>query len=295
MDRRAFLIAGSWSLAATGALAATRKIPAMPARTDALHQAITACERDSGGRLGVALLDTGSGLRFAYRGEERFPMCSTFKFLLAAAILTKVQAGKESLTRKLPVRAADILDHSPVARKHVGGQAAISELCEGAIIYSDNAAANLLLRTIGGPEGFTRFLRGMGDSVTRLDRWEPVMGEAAPGDQRDTTSPTAMLESLRKVTLGTVLAPPQRTRLTSWLIANKTGDARLRAGLPRGWRVGDKTGSGGHGTTNDVAIFWPPQRRPVLVTTYLTGSRLDDAGRNAVLARVGHAATGAIQ
>lgn len=294
MDRRAFLIAGSWSLAATGALATTRKIPVMP-RNDSLRQAIAACERDSGGRLGVALLDTGTGLRFAYRGEERFPMCSTFKFLLAAAILTKVQTGKESLTRKLRVKAADILDHSPVARKHVGDQAAIGELCEGAIIYSDNTAANLLLRTIGGPKGFTRFLRGMGDPVTRLDRWEPVMSEAAPGDQRDTTSPAAMLESLRKVTLGTVLVPPQRTRLANWLIANKTGDERLRAGLPRGWRVGDKTGSGGHGTTNDVAILWPPQRRPVLVSTYLTESRLDDDGRNAILARVGRAVAEAIQ
>ncbi|HEX5380506.1 MAG TPA: class A beta-lactamase, partial [Phenylobacterium sp.] len=228
-----------------------------------------------------------SGATLAHRARQRFPMCSTFKFLLASAILVRVDQGRENLGRKIPVRASDLVSHSPAVEKHVGETMTLDALCEAAVTLSDNAAANLLLAQIGGPEGFTGYLRGLGDPVTRLDRWETAMSGSVPGDPRDTTSPLAMVENLRKVALGTVLAPASRQRLADWLVANQTGGSTLRAGVPAGWRVGDKTGAGDHGTRNDVAILWPPGRKPILVAAYLTQSKLKADGRDAVLAEVG--------
>lgn len=246
-----------------------------------------ALEAQSGGKLGVAVLDLETGATLAHRARQRFPMCSTFKFLLAAAILRRVDQGHENLGREIPVRASDLVNYAPTVEKHVGGTMSLEALCEAAITLSDNAAANLLLGQIGGPRGFTAYLRGLGDATTRLDRWETAMSESAPGDVRDTTSPQAMVENLNRVVLGTALGPASRQRLTDWMIATQTGATLLRAGLPAGWRVGDKTGAGGHGTRNDVAIAWPPGRKPVLVAAYLTGSKLDAKGRDAVLAEVG--------
>jgi beta-lactamase class A len=249
--RQLFIAAGAAALLATGRVHAA-KTTAMD--ENLLKQAIGKIEAGSGGRLGVAVRETGSGRHFSHRGDERFAMCSTFKYLLAAAILTRVDKGEESLERGLPVAAGDTLSNSPITEKHVGGTLSIAELCEAVITVSDNAGANLLLAAIDGPAALTGFLRGIGDEVTRLDRYELEMSEAVPGDPRDTTSPNAMLADLDRLVLGTVLSEASRERLTGWLIANKTGDARLRAGLPKGWRVGDKTGTGGHGTTNDVAV-----------------------------------------
>jgi beta-lactamase class A len=163
----------------------------------------------------------------------------------------------------------------------------IRELCAAIVTRSDNTAANLLLATIDGPAGITRFARSLGDTVTRLDRIEMALNEALPGDPRDTTSPAAMVANMHKLLLGNRLSAPSREQLTEWLIANKTGDERLRAGLPGSWRVGDKTGSNGDTTTNDVAIIRPANQAPVLVAAYLTACAGPEAKRNAVLAQVG--------
>ncbi len=246
-----------------------------------------ALETQSGGRLGVAALDLESGVARAYKARQRFPMCSTFKFVLAACVLARVDQGRENLGRKIPVRASDLVSHAPTVEKHVGDAMTLDALCEAAITQSDNAAANLILGQVGGPKGFTAFARNLGDPITRLDRWEPDMSASTPGDLRDTTSPQAMLENMRKLVLGTALTPASRQRLIDWLVGNQTGNATLRAGLPGVWRIGDKTGAGDHGTRNDVAIAWPPGRKPILVSAYLTGSRLNASGRDAVLAEVG--------
>jgi beta-lactamase class A len=246
-----------------------------------------ALEVQSGGRLGVAVLDLETGAARAYKARQRFPMCSTFKFVLAGCVLSRVDQGRENLGRKIPVRASDLVSHAPTVEKHVGDAMTLADLCEAAITQSDNAATNLILGQIGGPKGFTAFARGLGDPVTRLDRWEPDMSQSTPGDVRDTTSPQAMLENLKTLVLGAALTPASRQQLTDWLIGNQTGNATLRAGLPASWRVGDKTGGGDHGTRNDVAIAWPPGRKPILVSAYLTGSKLNAAGRDAVLAEVG--------
>ena len=246
-------------------------------------------ERESGGRLGVAVLDTGSGERFEHRGDERFPMCSTFKLLLVGAVLRRVEEDDEDLARRVPILKEDLVPWAPFAETRVGADASVEELCAAAMTQSDNVAANLLLPTIGGPAGIGAFARTLGDEHTRLDRTETELNSAIPGDPRDTTTPHAMLEDLRALLLGEALGPAGSEQLETWLRANTTGDGRLRAGLPKGWGVGDKTGSGANGTTNDVAILWPPGRPPVLVAAFLTGSKLESAERDGVHAALARA------
>lgn len=288
MDRRAFLCASGAAIAASGALAGS--VRAAPARFgDAFRDAVRAVEQASGGRLGLAVIDTGSGERFAHRGDERFPMCSTFKFALAAVMLKRAEQGAERLDRRIPVAAGDIVSHSPFCEKRVGGDASIAELCHATITLSDNAAANLLLRPIGGPAGFTRWLRRFGDPATRLDRWETAMSEAKPGDVRDTTTPAAMAGLARALTLGGALEPAGRTQLVDWMKDTRTSATSLRAGLPATWTAADKTGAGGFGTDNLVGIFWPPQRPPLIVASYITGSTLAEGETRPLHARIGRA------
>lgn len=249
---------------------------------------LAALEARVGGRLGVAVLDTGTGRRLEYRSAERFPLCSTFKVLLAGAVLSRVDRGLERLDRSLPYGPADLLEYAPVTRAHVaGGRLTVGELCAAAVVVSDNTAANLLLGTLGGPAAITAFARSLGDAETRLDRLEPDLNEALPGDPRDTTTPDAMAAALRALLLGPALAPASRQRLEDWMVAATTGRNKLRAGLPPGWIAGDKTGSGARGTMNDVALVRPPGQAPILVAAYLTGSQAPWADREAVLAEVG--------
>ncbi|WP_409999080.1 class A beta-lactamase [Bradyrhizobium sp. SZCCHNPS1003] len=266
-----------------------------PALAADLQETIAGIEADGGGRLGVALLDTASGALNGHRLDERFPMCSTFKALLAAAILTKVDAGAEQLSRRLPITQADILSYAPVTKLHVGTSGlSIGELCEATVTLSDNTAANLLLATLGGPAGLTRTIRGFGDAITRLDRTEPDLNESVPGDSRDTTTPAAVAQTLAKLTSGNALSAASRDVLNGWLIACKTGGAKLRAGLPGEWRIGDKTGAGERGSSNDVAVIWPTGRAPVVVSSYLTETKASDDKRNAVHAAVGRAVASAL-
>jgi beta-lactamase class A len=288
--RRDFLRGVGGVALATLTPALARSSTGSPFGAEPFAQAIRAAEAEGAGRLGVAVLDTETGKRFAWRGEERFPVCSTFKFVLAGAVLAAVDRGRERLDRRIPIAASDLLEYAPVTGKHVGAEGLIvAELCEAIIVWSDNAAANLLLPAIGGPAGLTGFARGLGDDRFRLDRMETALGEARPGDPRDTTTPQAMLGDLDRLLLGAELSPVSRARLTDWLVDCGTGYKRIRAGLPEGWRCGDKTGSGGYGTTNDIAILWPPGRRPILITSYLTETTASLDAREAALAAVGRA------
>jgi beta-lactamase class A len=296
IERRDFLRAAIAAMVAAGFDAKAGKT----AKQDwsALPDRWAAIERDSGGRLGVALLDSASGQRANWRGDEPFAMCSTFKLLLAAAVLKEVEQGREMLGRRLPVQASDLVQHSPVTEKLVGTDgASVAQLCEATMIISDNAAANLLLPLIGGPDGLTRFVRTLGDNRTRLDRNEPNLNSAIPGDPRDTTTPIAMLHCMQRLLLGNALGEASREQLLAWLRGNLTGDNRLRAGLPAGWQVGDKTGTsdnGSNGTSNDIAIIWPPGRAPLLLTCYLTESPLSSAARDGVHKAVATAVAQAI-
>ena len=257
--------------------------------------ALRAAERGAGGRLGVAVLDTGTGARASWRGGERFPVASTFKFILAGAVLREVDAGRESLDRRVPIAPSDLVEYAPVTGKRLGPDGMlVGELLEAAMVWSDNPAANLLLPALGGPEGLTALARAWGDEDFRLDRWETALGEGRPGDLRDTTTPLAMLGSLERLLVGNGLSAPLRGLLTAWMIGCRTGDAKIRAGLPAGWQCGDKTGAAGYGTNNDIAVVWPPGRRPVLVAAYLTESAGPQAVRDGALAAVGRAVAASV-
>ncbi|MVT78189.1 class A beta-lactamase [Bradyrhizobium cajani] len=285
LTRRQF---GTSTLALAGSLFLPKSSGAATVETTRLLDAIKQLEIRSGGRLGVAVLDTRTGASIHHKGDERFPMCSTFKALASAAILKGAGDKLDRLDRRIRIEQADIVENSPVTREHVGSDGmSLRELCEAAMTRSDNTAANLLLKNMGGPAGLTAFARSLGDKVTRLDRTETQLNEAAPGDPRDTTSPNAMAGNFRRLLFGNELMPEARDQLAKWLIANKTGDYRLRAGLPQNWRVGDKTGAGGNGTNNDVAVVWPPQRSPLIIAVYLTGASLDMNGQNEVIASAG--------
>ncbi len=274
------LISRSWATDAQG----TTKTEDSAAVTASLSR----LEADIGGRLGVSLVDTATGRHWGYRAAERFPMCSTFKFLAAAAVLRRVDQGQEQLSRRIVYQKQDLVPYSPTTGKHTGGAGlSMAQLSEAAMILSDNTAANLMLTSMGGPVGLTRFIRTLGDQLTRLDRNEPTLNEAVPGDPRDTTTPAAMTANLRQLVLGNVLAPASRQQLTEWLIANQTGDKRVRAGLPAGWKVGDKTGTGRLGTANDVGVVWTDKGVPLLFAVYLTENAATDARRDAVHAQVG--------
>lgn len=264
----------------------------LPAFADDAASALRALEQRQGGRLGVALLDTASGRRVAHRGDERFPMCSTFKLLAAALVLARVDRGEERLDRRIVFSESDLVTYSPATKEHAGpGGMTVEAICAAAMTLSDNTAGNLMLASFGGPEGLTAFVRTLGDPVTRLDRIETALNEGTPGDPRDTTSPAAMLGTMQKLVAGQALSGASRERLVGWMLSNKTGDKRLRAGMPASWRTGDKTGTGGHGSANDIAVAWPPGRAPVFVTAYYTGSTISDDARSAVIAEAGRIAT----
>ena len=272
-----------------GAALATAALGARAQTTDA-EEAFRRIEAASGGRLGVCIHDTGTGRRLAYRADERFPMCSTFKFLAAAFVLQRADSGLEELTRAVAIPAkADLVPYSPATGPNAGRTMTMAQLCDAAVTLSDNTAANLMLESFGGPAGLTEFTRALGDRFTRLDRNEPLLNEATPGDERDTTTPAAMLGLMTKLLVNKTLKSASREQLTAWMLANNTGAKQIRAGLPNGWRVGDKTGSGGNGTGNDIAIVWPSGRdiAPILVTAYLTGTSGPVEQRHATLAAVG--------
>ena len=214
-------------------------------------------------------------------------MCSTFKALLGAFVLSRVDAKQESLDRQISFTSSDILDYAPIAKIQLGiGHMTVRELNAASIQYSDNTAANLLLDTVGGPEALTKYLRSIGDNTTRLDRNEPSLNTNLPGDPRDTSTPAAMASTLQKLLIGKLLSVSSREQLKVWMIGNTTGDSKLRAGFDDLWVVGDKTGSGANGASNDVAIVFPKGHRPFIITVFYTGSSATTDEKNAVIAEV---------
>jgi beta-lactamase class A len=247
-------------------------------------------EKHFGGRLGVAVLDTANGQFYAYRGNERFLMCSVFKLLAVGAVLSRADKDEEKLLRHISYGKADLLPVSPVTTAHVdAGYMTLGDLCGAAATYSDNTAANLILKALGGPDGVTRYARALGDTVTHLDRMEPDLNRSAgPNDQRDTTSPKAMLDDLNALTLGNALSRKSRDMMTAWLAASTTGNQRIKAGVPADWRVASKTGTGE--STNDVCVLWPSGGRPpIVVAAFYVNPKIALDARENVLMEVGRA------
>ncbi|OYO26555.1 class A beta-lactamase [Janthinobacterium sp. PC23-8] len=267
--RRHLLILAGTALLCPGAL-----LHAAP-NTTTVAQAqaqLAALEQAAGGRLGVSALHTGSGARVEHRADERFPMCSTFKAMLAAAVLARGSSEPQLLDKLVRYEAKELVSYSPITEKHVATGMRVAELCAATVQYSDNSAANFLMKLLGGPQAVTAYARSIGNQVFQLERWETELNSAIPGEVRDTTSPAATVHSLDGLLLGASLPAPQRQQLDIWMRGNTTGDQRIRAGVPAGWQVADKTGSGAYGSVNDIGVAYPSgdASAPLVIAIYYT-------------------------
>lgn len=243
-------------------------------------------------RVGLFVHDYETGNTLSYNADERFPLNSTFKLLACGALLAQVDAEETELEKAVAFSVDEIVVYSPVIQSTVeDGRADVTldEACRAVLSVSDNTAANLVLAEIGGPLGLTRFLRGIGDEVTRLDRWEPDLNEARPADPRDTTTPRAIMRTMDALVRGDVLSEPSRQRLREWLADHQVADALFRSALPPSWSIDDRTGAGGYGSRSIIAILYPPDRRPIAASVYITETEAAFDARNAAIAQVGRA------
>ena len=269
-------------------LAASSGFMLSPAFAEEAPPALAAYERETGGRIGLYAENLASGTKIVWRAEERFVMCSTFKASLAAFVLARVDRGEDQLSATVNYGEKDLLDYAPVAKQNLAaGAMSVSDMCMATVELSDNTCANLLLARSGGPEALTAFWRATGDAVSRLDHNEPELNRSPPGDPHDTTTPAAMAGNLRRFVLGEVLSPGSRQHLTEWLVGCKTGNNRLRGGLPKDWKIGDKTGNNGKDASGDIAIVWPNAGGPVLICAYTQGGSPTPPQFEAIFAEVG--------
>ncbi|WP_179381029.1 class A beta-lactamase [Jannaschia marina] len=269
--------------------------PARSAPETALAETIARLEADLDARIGLHLEDVGTGWTLTHRADERFLMASTFKSLLCGAVLAGVDAGEVDLGETVEITSGDLVPYAPVVEDEVGNALTLAQLCRATLDMSDNAAANLLTRRLGGPAEVTTFLRGIGDAVTRIDRWEPDLNTFAPGDPRDTTSPSAIAGSWKALLLGDALSVASAARLETWMGDGGVTGNLLRASTPADWEVADKSGGGLHHTRNLVALVRPEGGEPWLVAIYLSDTPADWDTRNAAIAEIGAAVVEVIE
>jgi len=275
LDRRSVLASLAWLVAS-------------PAFAAEAPPELESYERESGGRIGVYAENLANGKKLAWRADERFVMCSTFKASLAACVLARVDRGEEQLAAMIPYGKADLLDYAPVAKQNLAaGTMSVTDMCKAIVELSDNTCANLLLARIGGPAVLTAFWRSLGDTTSRLDHNEPELNRSPPGNPEDTTTPMAMAGNLRRLVVGEALSPASRTLLTEWMVNCKTGANRLRGGLPTSWTIGDKTGNNGKDASGDIAVVWPKPETPIPITAYTQGGTPNAAQIEAAFARIG--------
>jgi beta-lactamase class A len=249
---------------------------------------LEAYERESGGRIGVYAENLATGAKLSWRADEPFVMCSTFKASLAACLLARVDRGQDDLGAKVAFGKADLLDYAPVAKESLAsGAMSVADMCKAAVELSDNTCANLLLARIGGPAALTAFWRTIGDTVTRLDHNEPELNRSPPGDPNDTTTPAAMAGNLRRLLLGEALSAASRGHLTEWMVNCRTGANRLRGGLPKDWKIGDKTGSNGKDASGDIAVAWPKPDAPIVIAAYTQGGTPNSNQLETLFAAIG--------
>jgi beta-lactamase class A len=272
-------------------LAAASGLAVWPALAQEAPPALEAYERQSSGRIGVYAENLNTGARIAWRAEEHFVMCSTFKASLAALVLARVDRGQDQLEQMISYGEGDLLPYAPVAKENLAkGVMSVADMCQAAVELSDNTCANLLLARVGGPAALTDFWRSTGDTVSRLDHNEPELNRSLPGDPHDTTTPAAMAGTLRRFVVGEVLSPASRQRLASWMLDCKTGANRLRAGLPKDWKIGDKTGNNGKDASGDIAVAWPRPDAPVVICAYTQGGSPTAAQLETVFTVIGRMA-----
>ena len=253
-----------------------------------LLQAVQAEESTLQARIGMAVIDTNTGSTWDYRGDERFPLNSTHKTFTCAALLAKVDQQALSLNQLVSISKEMLMAYSPITEKSLSAQTmTLGALCQAAVSYSDNTAANLAFDAIGGTTGFNAFMRSLGDEQTRLDRKEPDLNEATPGDLRDTTTPKAIVHSLKKALLDDGLSALSQAALKQWMLDDQVASALLRAALPANWRIADKTGAGGYGSRSIIAVIWPPSQQPLVVAIYITQTTAPMTDSNKAVARIG--------
>lgn len=258
------------------------------AQDDNLLTEVDRIERQLDARVGFAAYDLETGQRWEYNADQLFAMSSTFKTLACASLLQRVDEGNEQLERRVKVSASDIVTYSPVTEAYADNrEISLFELCEATMTTSDNTAANLILQAIGGPQAVTEFVRELGDSVTRLDRWETELNEATPHDERDTSTPNAMVSNLEKLVVGNALSPQSKNQLREWLVNNEVADGLFRSHMPDEWVIGDRTGAGGFGSRSITAVIWPPEREPTIVAFYITETDASFEERNSAIAELG--------
>ncbi|MBC1181156.1 class A beta-lactamase [Brevundimonas sp. WCHBH090558] len=282
VERRCVLT-GLAALSAVGCSPRAESRPAAPAPVSDEVIDLSDLETRNGGRLGFVVQDVATGRKLVWRGDERFVYCSTFKMYLAAATLLRVQAGQERLDRRIPITATDMINHAPVTEPAVGASLTVEQLMKGAVEVSDNPAANLLLKAMGGPSAMQTFYRGIGDDSTRSDRFEPEMNRL-DGD-KDTILPNQSVANLQRLFIdpASPLTAASRALLQQWMTDTPTGQNRLRAGTPADWRVAHKTGTGGYGPTNDIGLLYPPNGQPVIVAAYYHATRATSDDANAAV------------
>jgi beta-lactamase class A len=269
-------------------LAAAAGLAMRPGIAQEAPLALATYERETGGRVGLHAENLATGSRIVWRADERFVMCSTFKASLAAFVLARTDRGEEQLEAMMPFGENDLQPYAPVAKQHLAkGEMSVTEMCEGAVELSDNTCANLLLARVGGPAALTSFWRSTGDTITRLDHNEPELNRSPPGDPHDTTTPAAMAGNLQRLVLGNLLSPESRQRLTGWMLGCKTGNNRLRAGLPNDWKIGDKTGTNGKDAAGDIAVVWPKPEIAILICAYTQGGSPTAAQTEMLFAEIG--------
>jgi beta-lactamase class A len=279
-NRRSFLVATTALLFSAGCTSGAAKKPDASSAQEQFER----IEKDLGGRLGVFALNTATGAQLGHRADERFAFCSTFKVFAASGVLTKSLQVPGLMQQRITYQQSDLVTYSPITEKHVGEGMILADICAAALQYSDNTAGNILIKTLGGPAGVQAFARSIGNTEFRLDRWETALNTAIPGDLRDTATPRAMGVSLDRLMLGDAMTSENRAQLQTWMLGNTTGAARIKAGLPADWKIADKTGSGDYGVANDLAVVWPPQREPVVVSIYTTQTEKGAKARSDVIA-----------
>jgi beta-lactamase class A len=274
-------------------LSAVPLLATWPGWVAAAPEPLEAYERSSGGKVGVYAENISTGAKLTWRASERFVMCSTFKASLAALVLKRVDDGRDALDQMIPYGVADIQEYAPVAKDNLAkGALSVADMCKAAVELSDNTCANLLLARVGGPAALTAFWRLIGDEVSRLDHDEPLLNRTPMGQPEDTSTPAAMAGNLRRTVLGDVLSRPSRERFTGWMLNCQTGDDRLRAGLPKSWQIGNKTGNNGKDAAGDIGVVWPPSGGPLLVCVYTRGGAPTVAELRTVFTDVGRLVAG---
>jgi beta-lactamase class A len=270
-------------------LCSTLALLASPALAQrAPFTALADYERDSGGHIGVYAKNLKTGAEVSWRAHERFVMCSSFKASLAACVLASVDRGQARMDELIAYGPADLMEWAPVAKQNVEkGALSVADMCAAAVELSDNTCANALLARFGGPAALTAYWRSIGDTVSRLDHNEPELNRTPPGDVNDTTTPAATAGNLRKLILGKALSPASRERLTGWMLDCKTGDNRLRAGLPKAWRVADKTGNNAKDAFIDIAVTWSTRGEPMVICAYTRGGAPTPRQVDDVFAQIG--------